>query len=229
MWEIWEEIRANFLLDRKRFMKTIYCRNKRSEFIFPHISNRGISLTIDDILDSRGNSRNRAKYRPYPEKISQQNRKKPGHIYEKNRLYNIRHKTSFYRILSKWSKIESRKYIFLDLSDRNTDHRISRTSTIWHIEFWIVWNILEWCRKIREFRKYRDIFSLITFIKFSNLENCLKSLGIRGIRSFRQFSNIVFEIFLWKNLKCSDIHNSSQDEDNSCDKRNSIGKWHEIW
>ena len=113
MRQIREEFCTDFFLDRERFMEIIDRRDKWHEFIFPAISYRSISFTVDDILDVSDDSADRAKDRPDPEKISEEYEKQPYNIDEYYALQDMSNETSLDRILSERPEIKCRKYIFL--------------------------------------------------------------------------------------------------------------------
>lgn len=94
-------------------MEIIDRRDKWHEFIFPAISYRSISFTVDDILDVSDDSADRAKDRPDPEKISEEYEKQPYNIDEYYALQDMSNETSLDRILSERPEIKCRKYIFL--------------------------------------------------------------------------------------------------------------------
>ena len=70
MWEIWEEVGADFFLDRERLLEIIDRRDKWRKFIGPTIPDTCVAFAVDDVSDIFCDGSYRSKYRTYPEKIT---------------------------------------------------------------------------------------------------------------------------------------------------------------
>lgn len=229
MREIREKVWSDLFLDSERLGEIVYSRNEWEKFIISLVCYTCTLFFEEKVIERMYDCIYRAKYSTRPEKVPKCDTEKPENIGYTYPGQEGEDEVSFCCISRESSRIHQDIYYIATFCNIGCKYIFVDIPRTWYIEFWVFWDVFEDGWYIGKLGYHSTVFFLIFFIKFSYLYEGIELLRI----GWEGFFFLVFEILRKKCLKChfksDDIYKDREDEYDTRNERNLIGKTHKYF